>query len=290
MTDEIVIDGTPVEVDMSSGIVATNDETRLVTGTVGRAAQAIMGIRDMLDVLAVMRKEIFIKDIDYAVVPGTDKPSLMKPGAEKLCNTFSVYPKYNIIHAVRRDGSDGSEPYYYYEIECTLHRISDNAIVGTGIGVGNSWEGKYRWRWVSEDRLPAKYKGHEHELESRSGMISEFAFSIDKAETTGQYGKPKEYWDNWKKAIEVGAARKTTKKTKTGKVMDAWEMGGTEYQIPNPDIFSQINTVVKMTEKRALIAAVLVAFNASQFFTQDIEEWVVSDANADAFNLILPKR
>jgi hypothetical protein len=281
--------------EILEGAVVLDDTTSLVTNPSGgvvisAATVAIQSIRDMLDVLTFMRKEIFKDGIDYAVVPGTDKPSLLKPGAEKLCNTFSVYPKYTILHAVRREGSDSAEPYFYFEIECTLHRISDNAIVGTGIGVGSTFEAKYRWRWVSEANLPIKYRGHEHELESRSGMISEFAFSIDKAETTGQYGKPKEYWDNWKKAIEVGAARKTTKKTKSGKVIDAWEMGGTEYQIPHPDIYSQVNTVMKMTEKRAMIAAVLVAFNASQFFTQDIEEMEVSAANADQFNLVLPKR
>src|SRR5205085_7043391 len=40
----------------------------------------------------------------------------------------------------------------------------------------------------------------------------------------------------------------------------------------NPDIADQVNTIQKMAQKRALVGAVLLAVNASEFFTQDIED------------------
>jgi hypothetical protein len=43
-------------------------------------------------------------------------------------------------------------------------------------------------------------------------------------------------------------------------------------QLPNTDIYSQVNTLDKMAQKRALIAATLIALNASEMFTQDLED------------------
>ena len=43
-------------------------------------------------------------------------------------------------------------------------------------------------------------------------------------------------------------------------------------RVPNPDTADQVNTILKMAEKRALIAATLIAVNASDYFTQDIED------------------
>src|ERR671938_678900 len=41
----------------------------------------------------------------------------------------------------------------------------------------------------------------------------------------------------------------------------------------NPDIADQVNTIQKIGQKRSLVAAVLIAVNASEFFTQDIEDF-----------------
>ena len=40
----------------------------------------------------------------------------------------------------------------------------------------------------------------------------------------------------------------------------------------NPDIADQVNTIQKMSQKRSLVGAVLLAVNASEFFTQDVED------------------
>jgi hypothetical protein len=41
--------------------------------------------------------------------------------------------------------------------------------------------------------------------------------------------------------------------------------------VPNPEIFDQVNTLMKMAQKRALVAAVLVGCAASEFFTQNLD-------------------
>jgi vacuolar-type H+-ATPase subunit H len=43
-------------------------------------------------------------------------------------------------------------------------------------------------------------------------------------------------------------------------------------RMPNPDVSDQVNTIQKMAQKRALVAAVLVVTNCSDTFTQDLED------------------
>src|SRR5712691_3578553 len=46
----------------------------------------------------------------------------------------------------------------------------------------------------------------------------------------------------------------------------------TWFRVPNDDIFSQVNTLQKMAQKRAMVGAVLIATRASGFLTQDMED------------------
>jgi len=54
----------------------------------------------------------------------------------------------------------------------------------------------------------------------------------------------------------------------------AWELDVDTalYRIPNPDGADVVNTIQKMAQKRALVAATLLATSASEFFTQDVED------------------
>jgi hypothetical protein len=162
----------------------------------------------------------------------------------------------------------GGEQFFFYRYRCRLFR--HGMAVGEGYGSCNSFEARYRWRWVREDEVPPHLD--KETLVARRGMLTEFAFAVDKAETSGQYGKPLEHWERFRAAIANGTARLIQKQTRSGKQMDAWEIDATAYRAPNEDIASQVNTIDKIAQKRALIAAVLIAANASEFFTQDLED------------------
>jgi hypothetical protein len=77
------------------------------------------------------------KGTDYGVIPGTSKPTLLKPGAEKLCRLFSLRPGYELIHFI----SDFEQPLFFYHYRCTLVRQGE--MVGQGDGSCNSREKKY---------------------------------------------------------------------------------------------------------------------------------------------------
>lgn len=119
---------------------------------------------------------------DYGIIPNTNgKPTLLKPGAEKLCRLFNLSPTFEIIHSI----TDFDKPLFHYHYRCTLYRHGE--VAGQGEGCCNSKEKKYEKQ---------QYK-----------------------------------------------------------------------------VFDLTNTIVKIAQKRAMVAAVLVVAGASEFFTQDIEDF-----------------
>jgi hypothetical protein len=209
---------------------------------------------------------------DYGAIPGAGtKKVLLKAGAEKLSSIFGLAPRFVPVQTIEdwTGAEHGGEPLFYYEYRCELSR--GGRFAGEGIGSCNSWESKYRHRWVPESAMPADVDLSR--FQSRSSSVVEFDFAIDKAETRGQYGKPAEYWNRWKAAIADGTARRVKKQSRAGKELDAWEMGGTAYRVPNDQFGDVINTCQKMAQKRALVAAVLVVTNCSDAFTQDVEDF-----------------
>jgi len=232
--------------------------------TVSGGLIALEYVRGMSKLLAsAYRGEVLRSDVDYGIIPGTTKPTLLKPGAEKICALFDLSVKFNAISRTER----WEEPMLFaYEYECVLTFTNGRAVAASG--ACNSHEDKWHWVWVSEDKLlPGVDKST---LPSRDSTISEFDFAIKKAETTGQYGKPAEYWQAFRDAINNGTAVEIDRVTKSGKKMDAWEIPGRVYRVVNPNI-TDVNKYIKMAQKRALIAAVLIATGASEFFTQDME-------------------
>jgi len=219
---------------------------------------------------------------DYGHMPGDNrkdkKKVLLKPGAEKLCSIFGLTPQY-VKETIVEDwtGKDhGGEPFFNFEYRCQLYR--GGRFIGEAIGSANSWETKYRYRWITKDQLDAMGLPAEQvaAIPKRGGRrtLFEFTFAVDKKETTGQYGKPAEHWRMFLDAITAGTARKATKATKAGD-RPGWEIDidQTLYRIPNPDIADIVNTLQKMGQKRAMVSAVLVATNCSDAFTPDLEDF-----------------
>jgi hypothetical protein len=217
------------------------------------------------------------KDIDFGVIPGVDKPTLLKPGAEKLATFFGLRSVLSERESVKDwTGKDhNGEPFFYFEYTCDLYR--GEQIVASSVASCNSMEKKYRYRNVQEEDVPSNLD--KNNLRKVGGKRTEFKFAIDKAETSGQYGKPQSYWDEWNRAISDGRAKLIDKATKTGKLLPAYEMDATSYQIPNPDIPDLVNTIQKMAQKRAIVGSVLIATNASGFFTQDVEDMDIPITN-----------
>ncbi len=97
----------------------------------------------------------------YGTIPGTDKPTLLKAGAEKLSFTFRLLPKYRIT---ARDLPNGHRE---YEIICELWHES-NVFAGEGVGNCSTMESKYRYRNIADfedtgEPIPADSKERKAE-------------------------------------------------------------------------------------------------------------------------------
>ncbi len=158
-----------------------------------------------------------VKDQDYGVIPGTTKPTLLKPGAEKIVKLLGLADEYEILD--RQE--DWNKPFFRYLLQCNLRHLATGTIISQGFGECNSMESKYHYRWIGERDLPE---------------------GIDKTKLVSQ-----------------------ERRSKTG---GHW----TVYRFDNEDIFSQVNTILKMAKKRALVDAALSAGRLSNVFTQDLED------------------
>lgn len=229
---------------------------------------------DRRNAFLMFQKDVMKSGVDFGEMPGTGKPTLLKPGAEKLCTLFGLTPRSSFIEKVEDwTGKDhGGEPHFFYHVKISLYR--NEQFVAEADGSCNSWEKKYRFRWLPESELPAGFD--KVRVKTKSGTIREPAFAVDKAETSGRFGKPAEYWDRFITAIQNGTARSAEMPKRGGGVMEAWEIGETMYRVPNEDIFDAVNTIQKMAFKRALVACTLIATNASEVFSQDQEDLIES--------------
>ena len=83
------------------------------------------------------------ENVDFGEIPGTNKATLLKPGAEKIIQVYGCSPD---VEVTVRD-QDPNTGYLYVEVTVRLVSIQSGAIVATGLGSCSSFESKYRYRW-----------------------------------------------------------------------------------------------------------------------------------------------
>ena len=199
-------------------------------------AADVASVTNRVALIQQVYKNIMQPDVHYGVIPGTPKPSLWKPGAEVVLmalNAAATFPAERVFRVLDKD-------FVMYEITAAIKSNGSQEIIAEGIGLCSSREEKYAYRKGAvvcpECGQAAIIKGQE------------------------QYGGG---WLCYKK--KGGCGKKWT-------APDAFDPKQAEKQ-PNPNIWEQANTILKMAEKRALVAAVL-NLGASDIFTQDIEDFV----------------
>lgn len=197
-------------------------------------ALSVVDVRGQVNLIQHIMKEVMKENEHYGVIPGTGtKPSLLKAGAEKLCLTFRLDPQYEIER--QQEGV-----HLTITSKCTLFHIPSGQRYGSGMGSCSTRESKYAYRKASR-KCP------------------------DCTKETIIKGK-EEYGGGWvcfKRKGGCGAKFNDGDKSIEGQA---------EGRVPNEDIADQYNTVLKMANKRSLVAAVLNATAASDIFTQDIED------------------
>lgn len=192
--------------------------------------------------------QLMVPDQDYGVIKGTKQPTLLQPGAQKLDNLFGLVPRFPTdLMRVEEDWTGekhGGEPFFRYLVVCQLMR--GEFVAGEAVGECNSWESKYRYR-TAERKCPDCGQSSILQTRHKDGPTK---------------GEPKNFWCA---PFRGGCGH--------GFKLDDPRLTGQETgRKPNPEIFDQVNTMLKMAQKRAHVAATINATSASEFFTQDLED------------------
>lgn len=77
------------------------------------------------------------KNHDYGVIPGTPKPTLLKPGAEKIQMLLGVTSEYEVIERVQ----DYDKGFFAFTVRCVIHK--NGMKITEGVGHCNTRERKY---------------------------------------------------------------------------------------------------------------------------------------------------
>jgi len=96
-------------------------------------------------------KSQMVRGVDYGKIPGTPKPTLYKPGAEKLAAMYGFAQHVEVVSRVE----DWERGFFHYEVRVDLINKRTGVIEAQGVGSANSRETRYRWRWVPEKDVPA---------------------------------------------------------------------------------------------------------------------------------------
>lgn len=217
-------------------------------------ALSAQDVRAQVNLIQEIMREVMIgptkenpEGVHYGIIPGIAKPTLLKAGAEKLCLTFRLAPDYEI-----EEKTDG--PHIRITSKCVLTHIPSGQRFGSGMGSCSTREAKYAYRKASR-HCP---------ICNAEAIIKGKDFKGDGLPTG---------WVCFAKKGGCGA------KFLDG---DVSVEGQAQGRAANEDLADQYNTVLKMANKRSLIAAVLNATAASDILTQDIEDMEHADQSPAA--------
>lgn len=108
-------------------------------------------IKTRIEELQRFVKSYMIEGEDYGTIPGTQKPTLYKPGAEKLCDVYGFTKEIEIVEKVE----NWEKGMFAYTIKAILRSKRTGFVEAEGVGQCNSMEAKYRWSWLWPNQVPA---------------------------------------------------------------------------------------------------------------------------------------
>lgn len=77
------------------------------------------------------------QNVDFGIIPGTEKPTLLKPGAEKILMLMGLRSEFEIVDSTR----DWETGFFQYQVRAKLYK--GDALITEGLGACNTKERKY---------------------------------------------------------------------------------------------------------------------------------------------------
>jgi len=225
-------------------------ENALQTQQTGIECISTSQLVSQMAIIQEAMKHVMIKDVHYGTVPGCgDKPTLLKPGAEKLELMFRLAPHCDDMggKVLTTDLPNGHKT---FEVHTALVHIPSGQVWAVGVGMCSTMETKYRYRNVAR-KCPIC--GKETIIKGKE-----------------------EYGGGWLCFGKKGGCGAKFSEDDT-KITNQ-QAGRTEHDNP-ADYY---NTCLKIAKKRSQVDGILSATGASDIFTQDLEDLRANGVIADA--------
>ncbi|WP_141211416.1 hypothetical protein [Rhodoferax sp. TH121] len=126
-------------------------EMKHTGGALAAQSQGRMAVADIISHVAMVQevmRAVMKPEVHYGIIPGTDKPTLYKQGAEVLCMAFRVADSYQVEDLSTAD-------VVRYRVTCIGTHQATGIVLGTGMGESSSGEEKYKWRKAFDDEFNA---------------------------------------------------------------------------------------------------------------------------------------
>lgn len=206
-----------------------------------RVVQDTHALMEQKAVLQDVVEKYLLPTVDFGLIPGTgNKPALFKAGAEKLMDVYGLAAD-PVIESKIEDYDKGL---FDYTIKAYIKTRDGKLTLSSALGSCSSFESKYRYvsknrscpECESETIFKSKYP------DKKTGDLGFYCFAA-------KGGCGANFTSDDKRITE----QETGKKERT-------------------DMADIKNTVLKMAEKRAVVAAVIRATRSAELFTQDLED------------------
>lgn len=135
--------------------------------------QAISNIMTKINTMQALIQKTLKPEHDFGVIPGTNKPTLLKPGAEKILMMFGLTSEYEFLDKIE----DFQKGFFSYSVKCILTKNGNK--ITEGVGQANTYEGRYRWRWVKEQDLPKNIDIDKDSLISRTNRWGKTEYKVE---------------------------------------------------------------------------------------------------------------
>jgi hypothetical protein len=203
------------------------------------SAELLKEEREQHQFLSQYVKQCMVEGTDYGRIPGSEKPTLLKPGAEKLIDLFSCTPEFTLVPEFCHE--DFETGFFKYTFRCRIISRELGAVLAEGYGSANSRESRFRWR-LAHRKCPACSK--DTIVQGKS-----------------EYGGG---WVCFKKKGGCGEKFAAADERITSQTVG---------RVENEDIADLDNTILKMAKKRAQVDGAIALARCSDMFTQDVEDF-----------------
>lgn len=125
------------------------DVRDLVLASAADLDREIARVKQMQAGLEKLLRELLVPKTDFDRLPGTDKPTLLLPGAEAINMALGLVWGDPEILSEQIDWNK-QPPFIAYMVKVNLIHRATGEVIACGIGACNSLEKKYRWRYEGE--------------------------------------------------------------------------------------------------------------------------------------------